>query len=224
MWSDRPAPLYPRVFNRRSHTPRIQRVARLRQRPEPGRSGMGTNWELPRLWGTHTLLRGWVVAGPSVWQRIGLGTNLFSLFGLGLIVVGLFVTDPPGGPQTFHGTVHNYVTPLVFLSVVAACFVLARRFAGDPTWKGWATYSIVTGVLVVVCLRAINLVSLLDHQASPLGAPIGLLQRTAIVIGWGSIRALLVSAPSKRPSSLFVHRDHGETDARINSLQAKTVG
>jgi hypothetical protein len=32
----------------------------------------------------------------------------------------------------------------------AACFVRARRFAGDPAWRGWVRYSTVTGVVVAV--------------------------------------------------------------------------
>src|SRR5713226_2478320 len=74
----------------------------------------------------------------SVWGPILLG-----VFSLGLIVAGLFVTDPnlgypPGtgthrsGPQTLHGTVHGVAGLIVFSAVAAASFVLARRFAGDP--------------------------------------------------------------------------------------------
>jgi hypothetical membrane protein len=116
----------------------------------------------------------------SVW-----GPILFGLFGLALIVVGLFVTDPLGGPSTVHGTVHNYVTLLVFVSLIAACFVLARRFAGDPAWRGWAPYSAITGVLVALFFIATNVAALLEQNGTLQGALVGLLQRTAIIIGWG---------------------------------------
>src|SRR5437763_14863671 len=73
------------------------------------------------------------------------GPLLFAVFGLGLIVAGIFVTDPalgyptgapPGPPRlathaTLHASVHGLAGLLVFSSVAAACFVLARRFAGD---------------------------------------------------------------------------------------------
>ena len=116
-----------------------------------------------------------------------LGPILFGLFGLALIVVGLFVTDPLGGLSTVHGTVHNYVTLLVFSSLIAACFVLAWRFAGDPAWRGWAPYSVITGVLVAMFFIATNVAALLEQNGTLQGAPIGLLQRTAIMIGWGWI-------------------------------------
>jgi hypothetical protein len=68
--------------------------------------------------------------------------------------------------------------------MAAACFMLARRFAGDPAWRGWAAYSVVTGVLV-----AVFFVASLATVPFP-GAPSGLLQRLAIVLGWGWIMLL----------------------------------
>jgi hypothetical membrane protein len=85
------------------------------------------------------------------------GPILMGLFGLGLIGAGIFVTDPllgypPGAPSTItvHGTLHNLLSLVVFASLVAACFVLARRFRSDAAWRGWAAYSIVTAIVVVV--------------------------------------------------------------------------
>ncbi|HEV2661413.1 MAG TPA: DUF998 domain-containing protein [Ktedonobacteraceae bacterium] len=116
----------------------------------------------------------------SVW-----GPILFGLFGLGLIVAGLFVTDPLNGPPTLHGAVHNYVTLVVFLSLIAVSFVLARRFAGDLNWKNWAAYSVITGILVAAFFIATNVASHLNQNGVLHGAPVGLLQRSAIIIGWG---------------------------------------
>ena len=119
------------------------------------------------------------------------GPLLLAVFGLGLIVAGTFVTDPalgypPGAPHrppglvthaSLHGSVHGLAGLVVFSSVAAACFVLARRFARDPAWRGWAPYSVVTGVLVAVFFVA-------SLAVAPLpGAPSGLLQRVAIVAG-----------------------------------------
>ena len=78
----------------------------------------------------------------SVW-----GPLLLGIFSVALIVAGLFVTDPslgypPGthgsGPQTLHGTIHGLAGLIAFSSLPIASFVMARRFAGDPNWKGWA--------------------------------------------------------------------------------------
>src|SRR5713101_3456188 len=93
------------------------------------------------------------------------GPILLTIFALGLLVAGLFTTDPalgypPGvpmpAPQTAHGTIHGLAGLVVFLSLPAACFVLARRFARDPRWRGWAAYSIFTGVFVLASFIAAN--------------------------------------------------------------------
>ena len=124
----------------------------------------------------------------SVWGPILLG-----VFGVGLIVAGVFVTDPslgypPGthtsGPQTLHGTIHGVNAIITFGSLAIACFVMARRFAGDPNWKGWALYSLVTGVLVVGSFIASAVVSALDESGVYPGSPTGLIQRIGIIAGW----------------------------------------
>lgn len=125
----------------------------------------------------------------SVW-----GPILLSEFGLALITAGVFVTDPslgypPGthssGPQTLHGTIHGVSGLIAFTSVAIASFVIARRFAGDPDWKGRALYSTFTGIMVVVFFIASTTVSALDENGVLPNSPTGLLQRIAIIAGWG---------------------------------------
>jgi hypothetical protein len=124
-------------------------------------------------------------------------------------VAGLFVTDPSlgyppgthgGGPQTLHGTVHGLAGLVAFSSLALASFVMAQRFAGDPNWKGWAVYSIVTGVLVIVFFIAATAVSVLDESGVLPGSPTGLFQRIAIIAGWGWIALLAIRLPGKMRS------------------------
>lgn len=132
----------------------------------------------------------------AVWGPILLG-----VFGVSLVVAGVFVTDPslgypPGthsnGPQTIHGTIHGVNAIFAFGSLAIACFVLARRFVGDPYWKGWALYSLVTGILVVMSFIAATVVSALDESGVLPGSPTGLLQRIGIIAGWGWIALLAI--------------------------------
>jgi hypothetical membrane protein len=123
----------------------------------------------------------------STWVPILLG-----VFGLSLIGAGLFVPDPllgypPGAPSThtLHGTLHVLLSLVAFISLPAACFVLARRFAGDPAWRGWTLYSIATGILVLVFFVAADVVA----SPNP-NAPAGLVQRLSIITGWGWIALL----------------------------------
>jgi Protein of unknown function (DUF998) len=119
---------------------------------------------------------------------------LIGIFGLGLVVAGVFVTDPgrgyppgaplKGDPQTIHGYIHGINGAVLFnLVLPAACFVLARRFAADPQNRNWATYSWMTGVVIL-------LISVLSIVASPIAEnggfplPLGLIQRAQIIVGW----------------------------------------
>lgn len=128
------------------------------------------------------------------------GPILIGLVGLGLVGAGIFSTDPalgypPGAPTTptLHGVLHSLVSLVAFASLIAACFVLARRFTGDPAWRGWRFYSIATGIVVLVFFV------LTDVAATPdPGAPAGLLQRISIISGWGWIALLAIQLLRKK--------------------------
>jgi hypothetical protein len=90
------------------------------------------------------LRRALVTGRGAMW-----GPVLLGVYGLGLIAAGIFVADPmngfpPGAPAgrpdsvTVHGILHIASAGIGFISLAAACFVLARRYS---TW-----FSIVTGV------------------------------------------------------------------------------
>jgi hypothetical membrane protein len=87
------------------------------------------------------------------------GPLLVGAYGVGLIMGGVFVTDagagfPPGAPAgapeqlSWRGVLHAIAPVLAFLSLILACFVLARRFAGLGQ-RGWATYCVATGVALL---------------------------------------------------------------------------
>ncbi len=139
------------------------------------------------------LRRIWRTGRASVW-----GPLLVGLFGLGLLIAGVFVTDPGGGyppgapingsPQTWHGWVHGINGLLLFNVVLpAACFVLARRFAADPQNRLWATYSWMTGALILLISLPLGTIGV--PIAENAGFPVldGLIQRVEIFIGWAWI-------------------------------------
>jgi hypothetical protein len=51
---------------------------------------------------------------------------------------------------------HFVTSGIGFLSFIAACFVFARRFASLQK-KGWAVYSIITGIVFLVSFLGIAL-------------------------------------------------------------------
>jgi hypothetical protein len=137
----------------------------------------------------------WQTGRGSVW-----GPTLLGIFGLALVVAGVFVTDaslgyPPGtagGHQTLHGTIHGLAGLVTFSVLSIACFVIARRFVGDPDWKGWALYSIITGILVAASFIASSTLAALDQNGVLQAAPVGLAQRVGIIAGWVWIALLAI--------------------------------
>lgn len=86
--------------------------------------------------------------------------RLLALYGLGLIAAGIFVADPmngfpPGTPAgrpasiSVHGILHIASAGVAFLCLIAACFVLARRFASQAQ-RQWAIVSRATGILFLL--------------------------------------------------------------------------
>ncbi len=134
--------------------------------------------------------------GMRLLLRTGRGSTwgpiLLGIYGLTFIVTGIFVTDPvlgypPGASSapTVYGTLHNLFGQLQFISLIAACFVLARRDAADPAKRGWVWYSLATGLLIAASDVAFVLTFKLWD-----GGPVGLIERIGI-IGGGTWIALL---------------------------------
>ena len=92
------------------------------------------------------------------------GPLLTGTCGLGLILAGVFHPDPgysfpPGAPAGMsakpsgHAMVHNIGFLFVVLSLIAACFVLSRSFRSRGQ-RGWANYSIATGIAAPILIAA----------------------------------------------------------------------
>ena len=134
----------------------------------------------------------------SASRGLDLGTVAGRGWAVGLLGAGVFVTDPvngypPGVPDrlsgySWHGALHDLFSLFAFAALAAACCVFARRFAARGE-RGWATCTVVTGVVFVSALipssagfgRAEGLVELA-----------GLFQHVAIIVGFGWLTLLAV--------------------------------
>jgi hypothetical protein len=114
--------------------------------------------------------------------------RLLGLYGLGLIGAGIFVADPmngfpPGTPggrplhMSLHGTLHIVAASLAFLYLIAACFVLARRFSALGQ-RRWALFSRITGVLFLL-----GFVGIASGSSSPV-VVLGFWLALLVVWGW----------------------------------------
>jgi hypothetical membrane protein len=87
------------------------------------------------------------------------GPRFCALFGIGLVIGGIFKADPAlgfpvGAPEGYpshlssHAMVHAFAPPLAFLSLIGGLLVIARRFAAE----GLRRTAVVSRVAAAVCL------------------------------------------------------------------------
>lgn len=111
--------------------------------------------------GVRRALRGQLA---GTWSPVLLGG-----FGVGLVIAGIFRTDPalgfpPGAPtgmpatMSWHAVLHSVGFFVAFTSLTGACFMLANRFARLHSW-GWASCcgaaGVATPLLVVVGMTSL---------------------------------------------------------------------
>jgi len=124
-----------------------------------------SNGDLGWIQITNFLVTGLLVIAGAVGMQQALpsgkartwGPLLVGVYGLGLIGAGIYAADPafgfpPGTPEgspaaiSLHGLMHFVSAAVGFFSLIAACFVFARRFAALGQ-RSWAAYSVITGVV-----------------------------------------------------------------------------
>jgi hypothetical protein len=126
------------------------------------------------------------------------GPLLVGSFGMGMVAGGVFVTDagagfPPGAPAgtpeqlSWHAIAHSVGAALSFVALIAACFVVARRFS-DEGQRGLAAYCLATGL------------ALLGIMAWPDKDTVSVQLAVAVVLGLGWVAALAVRLLSRLPS------------------------
>ena len=115
---------------------------------------------------------------------------LLGLFAVGLLVAGVFSTDPalgypPGAAQvhTVHGMIHGFAGLACFSLLPATAFVMSAWF-GRHGMKPWMWYSLTVGAVMIVTFIVSTVVSGMDASGTLPNAPTGLFQRIAIITGW----------------------------------------
>lgn len=117
--------------------------------------------------------------------------TLMFVLGIGMIGAGLFVTDPvlgyptdKSGNETLGGRMHNFASMVVFISLPVLIFVIVRTFSIYPDLKTWTIYSVISGILFIIFFICFITASALEEAGKVINAPVGLLQRLTIIIGW----------------------------------------
>jgi hypothetical membrane protein len=136
-----------------------------------------------------------------------IGSILILIAGVGIVVAGLARNDcsseltpcadrVDAGDVSWHHMVHDMVSLIVFLALVAAPLVLARAFRRDERWHDLRSYSIVTGL--------VGSVLLVLYATGAAGTWNGLLQRVFVSVPflWIALLGLrLTRVPARQQGS-----------------------
>jgi hypothetical membrane protein len=125
-------------------------------------------------------------------------TVLIGVVAVGLVAAGIFVTDPgfgypPGewtpSQQTFHDAIHGVMSVIVFFTLSVVAIVVALQ-----AWSSrlWAWYSLLSGLAVFVFITAAARVAAEQERIVSPDAPMGVLQRISIVVGFAWLAAFFV--------------------------------
>src|SRR5215216_8158816 len=82
----------------------------------------------------------WGVIGPA----------LLVLSGAGLVLAGVFPAVDASGNLSYERLGHTVASFMAFLGAGVGLIVTSRRLAGDPSWRNLATYTLATGIAIVV--------------------------------------------------------------------------
>jgi hypothetical membrane protein len=74
----------------------------------------------------------------------GFGVTLIPLVywltAVGAILMGVFINEPA----------HTYISVLTFVTLPISFLLFSGRFSGDPRWRGWATYTNMATLLMLL--------------------------------------------------------------------------
>jgi hypothetical protein len=117
------------------------------------------------------------VGGPAPWLTQGAGVLT--------VAAGLLRRDHmelTSGPVSWHNEAHNIVSLVLYLDLVVAQLLLARRFGAIPCWRPWRRYLLASGIATAIALAVF-----LPNTTSPTA---GLLQRIAVTIPLAAMAAV----------------------------------
>jgi hypothetical membrane protein len=124
-------------------------------------------------------------------RRAGPGPRLTQAAGVLTIAAGLLRRDHvllTAGPESWHNHAHDIVSAVVYLLLVAVPLLLARRFSGDPRWRGLAAPLVASSITSAVLLVA--------FYSAPHDSWNPTLQRIAVSLPLAAVVAVAARLPS----------------------------
>ena len=132
----------------------------------------------------------------GLWRRLHPGRAgtwgplLIGAYGLGLLVVGVFRTDPANGfppgvlastGPSWHGAIHALGALFVFVVLAAALGVFVRFFLAHKE-HGWASYCLASAILLLLCFFGSFTNAALTARLLRLGVLVGWMAASVIAI------------------------------------------
>lgn len=124
----------------------------------------------------------------------GLAPRLIQGAGVLTVAAGLLHRDHmelTSGPLSWHNQAHNVVSLAIYVDLVLAQVLLARRFGAAPGWRGWRPW-----VLAGAAATAATLAVFIPNTASPAA---GVLQRVAVSIPLVTVAAVAARLSARPP-------------------------
>ena len=128
-------------------------------------------------------------------RRGGAGVALLVLGGLGLVWAGIFPWKMVDGVPTKTAP-HVIGAVMAFAATGLGFLVVSRRMVADPRWHDLATYTMLTGIAVLLLFVALGLFAIAD--GAPLHAWAGLLQRLLCAVWFTCLIVLALRLRSGR--------------------------
>lgn len=125
-----------------------------------------------------------------------LGYALLRLSGVGLIVEGIFSWQMVDGVPR-ETAPHVVGAIIVFVGTGLGLMSFSRRFDADPQWRNLATYTMTSGIAVVVLFVMTGVLAI--GEATPLHPWVGLIQRVVCGV-WFACVIVLASRIRALPS------------------------
>src|ERR671916_427193 len=122
---------------------------------------------------------------PAARALLGLTGILIAISGAGLVISGVFPTDPSGGPRTDTGAIHDLAFLVVLLPLILAYPAAALAMRKVP---GWGRHALATALVPVAVFGLMFVfVAFAGDPGDPLHAVGGLLQRALLAVAFGWI-------------------------------------
>jgi hypothetical membrane protein len=112
------------------------------------------------------------------------GPLLLRIVGVGYLLSGPFVMDPPGTPpdaMSWHGLAHGILGAIVFVLMPVVIFVFLRRFAVTPGWRWLWLPTLVLGTITAVADIVFSVMTKVPDLIAVASPWAGLLQRLVII-------------------------------------------